>query len=51
MLLAREQTIREVIAFPKNQNAVDLMFDTPSYVDKKQLDELNLKLKQEIIRP
>ncbi len=50
MLLAREQTIREVIAFPKNQNAVDLMFDTPSYVDKKQLDELNLKLKQEILR-
>jgi aspartyl-tRNA synthetase len=50
MLLAGEQTIREVIAFPKNQNAVDLMFDTPSYVDKKQLDELNLKLKQEIIK-
>ena len=50
MLLAGEQTIREVIAFPKNQNAVDLMFDTPSYVDKKQLDELNLKLKHEILR-
>ena len=49
MLLAGEQTIREVIAFPKNQNAVDLMFDTPSYVDKNQLDELNLKLKHEII--
>ncbi|MCK4403085.1 MAG: aspartate--tRNA ligase [Dehalococcoidia bacterium] len=50
MLLAKEQTIREVIAFPKNQNAVDLMFDTPSYVDEKQLDELNLKLKHEILR-
>lgn len=49
MLLAGEQTIREVIAFPKNQNAVDLMLDTPSYVDKNQLDELNLKLKHEII--
>lgn len=49
MLLAGEQSIREVIAFPKNQNAVDLMFDSPSYVDKKQLDELNLKLKQEIL--
>jgi len=49
MLLAGEQSIREVIAFPKNQNAVDLMFDTPSYVDKNQLDELNLKLKHEII--
>lgn len=49
MLLAGEQTIREVIAFPKNQNAVDLTFDAPSYVDQKQLDELNLKLKHEII--
>jgi len=50
MLLAREQTIREVVAFPKNQNAVDLMFDAPSYVSQKQLDELNLKLKHEIIK-
>ena len=49
MLLAREQTIREVIAFPKNQNAVDLMFDSPSYVNKNQLDELNLKLKHEVL--
>lgn len=45
MLLAREKTIREVIAFPKNQNAEDLMFGAPSETDKKQLDELNLKLK------
>ncbi|MBN2186036.1 MAG: aspartate--tRNA ligase [Dehalococcoidia bacterium] len=50
MLLAGEQRIREVIAFPKNQNAADLMFDSPSYVDKTQLDELNLKLKHEILR-
>ena len=49
MLLARETSIREVIAFPKNQNAVDLMFDSPSYVDEHQLDELNLKLKQRIV--
>jgi aspartyl-tRNA synthetase len=49
MLLAKEQTIREVIAFPKNQNAADLMFDSPSYVDKNQLDELNLRLKREQI--
>jgi len=47
MLLAGEQTIREVIAFPKNQNAADLMFDAPSGVDKEQLDELNLRLKDE----
>jgi aspartyl-tRNA synthetase len=50
MLLAGERSIREVIAFPKNQNAVDMMFDSPSYVDKHQLDELNLRLKHEIIR-
>ena len=49
MLFARERSIREVIAFPKNQNAVDLMLDSPSYVDKRQLDELNLKLKHEVI--
>jgi aspartyl-tRNA synthetase len=49
MLLAGERSIREVIAFPKNQNAVDMMFDSPSYVDKRQLDELNLKLKHEVL--
>jgi aspartyl-tRNA synthetase len=49
MLLAGERSIREVIAFPKNQNAVDLMLDSPSYVDKRQLDELNLKLKHEVL--
>jgi len=50
MLFAGEQSIREVIAFPKNQNAVDVMFDSPSYVDKHQLDELNLKLRHEVLR-
>jgi len=49
MLFAGEQSIREVIAFPKNQNAVDMMLDSPSYVDKHQLDELNLKLKHEVL--
>jgi len=51
MLFTGEKTIREVIAFPKNQNAVDLMFETPSRVEKRQLDELNLKLKHEVIEP
>jgi aspartyl-tRNA synthetase len=50
MLLAGERSIREVIAFPKNQNAVDVMLDSPSDVDERQLDELNLKLKREVLR-
>jgi aspartyl-tRNA synthetase len=49
MLFTGEWSIREVIAFPKNQNAVDMMLDSPSYVNKRQLDELNLKLKHEVI--
>lgn len=49
MLLAGEESIREVIAFPKNQNAVDLMMDSPSVVDTTQLDELNLSLKRQRI--
>jgi aspartyl-tRNA synthetase len=49
MLLVREWSIREVIAFPKNQNAVDMMLDSPAYVNKQQLDELNLKLKQGVL--
>jgi aspartyl-tRNA synthetase len=44
MLLTGESNIREVIAFPKNQNAVDLMFDSPSPVPPAQLKELHLKL-------
>ena len=49
MLLAREWSIREVIAFPKNQNAVDMMLDSPAYVSKQQLDDLNLKLKHDVL--
>jgi aspartyl-tRNA synthetase len=49
MLFAREWSIREVIAFPKNQNAFDMMLDSPSYVSKHQLDELNLKLRHEVL--
>ena len=47
MLLAGEETIREVIAFPKNQSAVDLMLDAPSPVTEEQLTELHLKLRNE----
>ena len=47
MLLAGEETIREVIAFPKNQAAVDLTFDAPSSVSQQQLKELHLRLREE----
>ncbi|MBS1252307.1 MAG: Aspartate--tRNA ligase [Anaerolineales bacterium] len=42
MLLAGEHNIREVIAFPKTQSAVDLMTQSPSEVSEQQLHELHL---------
>ncbi len=47
MLLAGEETIREVIPFPKTQNAVDMLFDAPSPVSEEQLAELHLCLREE----
>ena len=47
MLLAGEENIREFIAFPKNQNAVDLTLDAPSPVSEEQLAELHLRLRDE----
>ena len=47
MLLAGEGTIREVIAFPKNQSAADLTFNAPSPVTEEQLSELHLRLRDE----
>ena len=44
MLLAQEKNIREVILFPMNQQAQDLMMLAPAEVDEKILDELNLKI-------
>ena len=44
MLLAGEENIREVIAFPKNNKATDPMTQAPSPVAEKQLDELNLQV-------
>ncbi len=44
MILTGEKTIREVIAFPKNQNAVDVLFDAPSVLSAAQMDELHLKV-------
>jgi len=47
MLLAGEETIREVIAFPKNQSAADLTFNAPAPVSEEQLAELHLRLREE----
>ncbi|QTU82468.1 aspartate--tRNA ligase [Carnobacteriaceae bacterium zg-C25] len=44
MLLAKENNIREVIAFPKNSKAFDPMTQAPSVVDNAQLEELNIQL-------
>jgi len=47
MLLANQDNIREVIAFPKTQSATDLLMGAPSPVDEKQLQELHLRLRTE----
>ena len=44
MLLANEPNIREVIMFPMNQQAQDLLMDAPSHINENQLKELSLKL-------
>ena len=44
MLLAGEDAIREVIAFPMNKNAQDLMMGAPGMVEQRQLDELHIAL-------
>ena len=44
MLLAGEESIREVMAFPKTGQAVDLMANAPSPVDPEQLAELHIRV-------
>lgn len=44
MLLAGEESIREIIPFPMNKNAQDLMMDAPGTVEQKQLDELSIAI-------
>ena len=46
MLLAGEKSIREVIAFAKTTAAQDLMADSPSPVDKEQLDQLGIAIQE-----
>ncbi|HUU63967.1 MAG TPA: aspartate--tRNA ligase [Dehalococcoidia bacterium] len=45
MLLAGAESIRDVIPFPKNKSAVDVMFDAPSEISEEQLRELHLRLR------
>lgn len=47
MILEDEENIRDVVAFPKNGNGVDLMMDSPSSVDPIQLDEAHLVIMEE----
>ena len=44
MLLADEPNIREVIAFPMNQQAMDLMMNAPAEIDDSSLEEIGIKL-------
>ena len=44
MLLSAAETIREIIPFPMNKNAQDIMMDAPSVVEQKQLDELHIAI-------
>ena len=47
MLLAGEESIREIIPFPMNKNAQDVMMGAPSAVDQKQLDDVHIRIVEE----
>ena len=44
MLLAGAQSLRDVIAFPKTQRGQDLLMDAPGEVERKQLDEVHVRV-------
>ena len=43
-ILGGQETIRDFIAFPKNNSGRDVMIDAPAFIDNEQLKELSLKL-------
>ena len=43
-LFGGSESIRDYIAFPKNNNGRDMMLDAPGYIDQAQLDELHIQL-------
>jgi aspartyl-tRNA synthetase len=43
-ILGGQETIRDFIAFPKNNSGRDVMIDAPSLIDELQLNELHIKL-------
>ena len=47
MLLTGEESIREVITFPMNKNAQDLMMDAPTTVSQKQLDDVHILINKD----
>ena len=47
MLIADSQNIREVIAFPKNKKARDVLMNAPSVVTKEQLDDVHIEIKKD----
>ncbi len=47
MLITGEESIREIIPFPMNKSAMDVMMNAPSSVEQRQLDEVHIRLKEE----
>lgn len=46
MLITGEESIREIIPFPMNKNAMDVMMNAPAAVEQKQLDDVHIRIKE-----